>query len=504
MSTSPNILILFSDQHQAAALGCENHPDLLTPNLDRLAASGARFSRAYCQDGICLPSRCSFFSGLYPRTLGCHGNTGRSSTIQNDVVNLPLVFQRAGYRTAAFGKRHLTGGCDAGWDIKASHFISESAGESYPAWIEKHGLSDALDSDWSAEFGRGMEGTPRHETFMPIAPFSVRESQLPAHATMEAWTKQKTVDFLRAQKNSPQPFFCFSSFYRPHQPYTPQPSFYARFDRSKWGAGRLRDDGIARPPSLDQPAAELPPILREWRNGSNRVWCLDDAHKDEQLFRDYLAAYYALVEEIDTHVGDIIKCLEETGQLDNTLILYTADHGDFVGRHGMVEKCCGGHNVYEETLRVPLLLSWQGRLPATVSGELVELVDIYPTLLELSGIPALSAKYAPQGISLAAHLRDGAPVGRRYAISGQREQISVITRQYKLGVWQPPAIPSARDFRAFGDMLFDRERDPLELRNLCGSPDYHNIESQLRAHLREWQDRIPANSPDLPPAPRTA
>ena len=502
--TPPNILVLFSDQHQAAALGCENHPDLLTPSLDRLAASGARFTRAYCQDGVCVPSRCSLFSGLHPRTLGCYGNTGRSTTLRDDVVSLPLVFQRAGYRTASFGKRHMFPACDAGWDAAPSHLPWESRGENYPDWVEKHGHSAALDRDWSAEFGRGMEGTPRHEIPMPIAPFSMRASELPEDMTMEAWTRQKTVEFLRAQKNAARPFFCFSSFYRPHQPYTPLPSYLARFDRSKWGAGRLRNDGIALPPSLRQPATQLPPMLQEWRAGNNRVWCLDDAFRDEQLFRDYIAAYYALVEEIDAHIGGILDCLDETGLRENTVILYTSDHGDFAGRHGMCEKCAHGHNVYEETLRVPLLLSWRGRVPATVSDGLVELLDVYPTLLGLAGIPLPPARHAPQGLSLVDHLCDAAPVGRQFVISGHREQISVITRRHKLGVWQPPAFPGAFDFRAFGDMLFDREADPLELDNLRGSPAVRDVENELRAHLREWMARTPENKPDLPPAPRTA
>ncbi len=498
-SQSPNILILFTDQHQAAVLGAEKHPDVQTPNLDRLAACGVRFTRAYCQDAICAPSRNSLFSGLYPRTLGCRGNLDRSS-VMDEVVPLPDAFRQAGYRTAAFGKRHLHAGCDTGWEIRHSHFIHESEGESYPDWIEKEGFSKELDHDWAAEWGRGMEGTPRQTQEMPFSIFAVRESQLPETMTMEAWTKQKTVQFIHEQKKSEQPFLCFASFYRPHQPYTPLPRYYQRFDRSHWGKGRLASDGIAMPATLRQPFEELPPMLQEQHCGKNRVWRIDLARQDEQIYRDYLAAYYALVEEIDDHVGEILKALEATGQLENTIIVYTSDHGDFVGAHGMVEKCAPGHNVYEETLRVPMIISWPGKILAgRVSEELVQLVDLYPTLLALSGVPAAPAKHPLQGKSLASHLIQGTPVGRMYLVSENWSQSTVITDRYKLGVWMKPENSNYTDYRSFGDQLFDQQKDPGEVCNLAKHLDSEIIEQKLRSYLDEWITQIPRTESTLPP-----
>ncbi len=503
-SKSPNVLILFTDQHQAAVLGTEKHPDVKTPNLDRLAARGVRFTRAYCQDAICVPSRNSLFSGLYPRTLGCRGNADRSS-VMDEVVPFPSAFRQAGYRTAAFGKRHLHAACDAGWDIRHSHFIHESEGESYPEWIEKQGFSKELDHDWSAEWGHGMEGTPRQEQEIPFAVLSVRESQLPETMTMEAWTKQKTVQFIRDQKNSEQPFLCFSSFYRPHQPYTPLPRYYQRIDRSHWGKGRLASDGLGIPATLRQPLEELPPLLQKVRRGENRVWRLDLAREDEQLYRNYLAAYYALVEEIDDHLGEILKTLEETGQLENTIIVYTSDHGDFVGSHGMIEKCSPGHNIYEETLRVPMIISWPKNISeGRVSDELVELLDLYPTLLDLSEVPPPQTKHPLQGKSLAAHLTQGTPVGRTYLVSENWSQSTVITNRYKLGVWMKPENPNYTDYRSFGDQLFDRQEDPGEVYNLAKRPDSEKIEQELRSHLNDWIAQTPRTESNLPPRKRSA
>ncbi|MEM1059565.1 MAG: sulfatase-like hydrolase/transferase [Verrucomicrobiota bacterium] len=488
----PNLLVLFSDQHQARALGAEGHPDLRTPHLDALAAGGTRFTRAYCQDGICVASRCSLFSGLYPRTLGLRTNENGPPII-DEVESLPRALQRAGYFTAAFGKRHLKGACDRGWDLPLEYFSLPGEGESYVQWIERRGLRDALDRDWAAEWGQSMDG----ERELPFALFSVRASNLPEDATMEAWTKQRTVELIRERAGQDQPFFCFASFYRPHQPYTPLPRYYARFDRSHWGDGRLVGDGLAMPASLRQPVATLPPVLQHQCQGHNRIWRMDLARRDEQIFRDYLAAYFALTEEIDDHVGDILAALDETGQRENTLIVYTSDHGDFVGEHGMGEKCAPGHNVYEATLRIPSIFAGPGVRSGVESDDLVELLDLYPTLLDFAEAPAGEGPHPPQGRSLAGALTGGERLRREFLVSENWIQSTVIGRRHKLGVWQEPAPASQAKFdsREFGDMLFDRENDPWETNNLAGRPELAETEARLRAQLASWQAATPTTAP---------
>ena len=490
MKNRPNILFLFSDQHNAGVLGCENHPDVLTPNLDQLAAKGTRFSRAYCQDGVCAPSRCSLFSGLYPRSLGCMGNSDRNQAMR-EVVSLPSAFQANGYTTAAFGKRHLHLGCDEGWEIKASHLVKESPDDNYVRWIYEQGFGGAFARDWSSEWGRGPEGTPAEKQEMPFVLMCSQESRLPDGMTMEGWTKNRTVDFVRSRKNAEEPFFCFSSFYRPHQPYTPLPRYYSRFNRTRWGEGRRKRDGIAMPPSLREPAEALPPRFQFVHSGGNRVFRVDLARQDEQLYRNYVAAYYALVEEIDDHVGDILRALDETGQRENTIIIYASDHGDFVGAHGMIEKCASGHNVYEDTLRVPLIFNWPGTIQSGLNCDgLAELVDLYPTMMDLCGIKPPALKHSLQGRSLAGALLRGEPTGRAFAISENWGQSTIITDQHKLGIWQQPRNPKWKDFRAFGDMLFDRAKDPLEIRNVAGTPDYGEVEKELGNQFHAWKQSM--------------
>ena len=266
------------------------------------------------------------------------------------------------------------------------------------------------------------------------------------------------------------------------------------YDYSRWGPGTAKGGAIKKPATLNQSPDSLPPALKAWHEGKNKVWRLDKAAKDEGLFRFYIASYYALVTEIDHHIGTIMNSLKEEGLLDNTIVVYTSDHGDFVGRHGMIEKCAIGHNCYEETLRVPLIVSQPERIQqGQVIDDLVEMFDLYPTLLELTGIKPPSTIHGIDAASLAVTLTAGKATKRKYIVSENWSQASVITDKHKLGIWlDPTAYAAGRDFRAFGDMLFDRERDPGEINNLIDNPEYAEVERQLRVYFDDFVKRIPA------------
>jgi arylsulfatase A-like enzyme len=230
-------------------------------------------------------------------------------------------------------------------------------------------------------------------------------------------------------------------------------------------------------------------LLQEQFAGKNRVWRLDKAREDEQLYRSYVSAYYALVEEIDACIGGIMTRLDQLGLSENTIVIYTADHGDFVGAHGMIEKCAKGHNVFEDTLRIPLLFRWPGYIQSnSICYALTELVDIYPTLLDLCGITQPRQKYPLQGKSLVKTLTEGVPVGRTFVVSENWSQSAIITDRYKLGAWQKPADGKHPDFRVFGNMLFDLENDPDEIANIY--LDAEKVSSELEKQLAKWQRQI--------------
>ncbi len=406
-----------------------------------------------------------------------------------EAVSLQSALRQNGYRTAAFGKRHLELACDEGWGTIASHMYKESPDDNYVTWIEKQGLGKAFAHDWAAEFGRGPGGGSQAKAEIPFALMGTRTSRLPVGMTMEAFTARRTVEFLEQQKDSPQPFFCWSSFYRPHQPYTPLKEYFDRFPHDRWGSGVRNGDAISKPETLDQAVSELPPMLQEWHRGANRVWRLDKARAEPQLYRDYIAAYYALVAEMDDHIGTILSALDRFGLHEDTIVIYTADHGDFVGSHGMIEKCAPGHNVYEDTLRVPLIARWPDRIQrGVVCSDLAELVDIYPTLMELCACDVPESPHRLQGRSLAGTLTDGRPIGRRYTISENWSQAAVITDRYKLGAWLAPHDREKPDYREFGDMLFDRHADPLETRNLIA--ELPEVKESLMEHLQEWERSV--------------
>lgn len=493
----PNVLILFSDQHNKKVMGFENHPDVITPNLDKLAKESVVFDRAYCTTGICAPSRSSLMSGLYSRTLGLLSN-GENTEVMNEVVSLATVFKQNNYNTYAFGKRHTSQAVDAGWDVQRSHLCNETPRNSYTEWVEKMGYGKEFANDWSAEFGKGSACSSFANEKLPIADLGTRISALPENMTMEAFTSQLTVQMIKDQAKSDQPFFCWATFYRPHQPYTPLKKYMELYDVSDWGSGRINGSSIRKPASLYEAKENIPPMMQSIRDGGNKVWNVNKAYADEQLWRNHIGAYYALVTELDHHVGEILKALDEAGLEDETIVIYTSDHGDFVGNHGMVEKAAAGQNVYEDILNMPLIIRYPGnKKNGKHTGELVSLVDIYPTLVELLGLKMPKLEHPLQGESMAKTLLSGKPMKRKYFVSESWSQATVITKDRKLGIMlDPTALHKNWDFRDFGDMFFDRTNDLPEVDNRIKDSRYQKDIAKLRGYYDEFVKNTPATGKD--------
>jgi len=488
----PNVIILFSDQHNKDVMGFEGHPDVITPNLDKLASQSVIFDRAYCSVGISAPSRSSLMTGLYPRTLGLLTNSERTSVMDN-VVTLASVFKQNNYRTYAFGKRHLYGGTDAGWDVQQGHLCEETPGNSYTEWVEKNGYGKEFAMDWAAEFGKGSPCSQYANEKLPIADLGTRISNLPENMTMEAFTTELTVKMIKESAKSNQPFFCWSTFYRPHQPYTPLKKYMDMYNITAWGEGRINGSSIRKPASLYEPKENIPPMMQSIRNGDNKVWNVDKAYLDEQLWRNYVGAYYALVTEIDHCVGEILKALDEAGIADETIVIYTSDHGDFVGNHGMVEKSALGQNVYEDILNIPLIIRYPGnKQKGKRIAELVSLVDIYPTLVDLLGLKKQEMKFPLQGLSFAETLTKGKPMKRQYFVSESWSQATVITKEYKLGIMLDPTDFQRKfDYRAFGDQFFIRNSDSLEIVNQIKTDANKKEIDKLRGYYQDFCSKIP-------------
>lgn len=487
----PNVIIILADQHNKKVLGFEGHPDVRTPNLDKFAKESVVFDRAYCTTGISAPSRSSLMTGIYSRTLGLLSN-GERTNIMEGVISLASVFRQNNYHTFAFGKRHTSQAVDAGWEVHRSHLCNESPGNSYTEWVEQNGYAKEFAMDWAAEFGKGSPCSYYANEKLPIADLGTRVSTLPEDMTMEAFTTRLTVEMIKDQAKSDKPFFCFATFYRPHQPYTPLKKYMDMYDVSTWGKGTKYGSSIRKPESLYEPKENIPPMMQSIRNGENKVWNVNKAFADEQLWRNYTGAYYALVSEIDHCVGEILKALDEAGIADETIVIYTSDHGDFVGNHGMVEKAAAGQNIYEDILNIPLIIRYPGnKQNGKHSAELVSLVDIYPTLVDLLGLKMPDLKYPIQGESLAGTLTRGKPVKREYFVSESWSQATVITKDYKLGMMLDPTDYARKfDFRSFGDQFFVMKSDSLELKNQIDNNTYKSEIGKLRKFYNDFSSRI--------------
>ena len=493
----PNVLILFSDQHNKNVMGFEGHPDVITPNLDKLADEGLVFDKSYSTVGVCTPSRSSLLTGLMPRTMGLLSNGGHTS-VMDDAVSTATIFKQNNYNTYTFGKRHVSGAIDEGWDVKKDHQYKPADDDNYVSWIERNGYAKEFAEDWAAEFGRGPKGSSEFDTKIPTADLGTRISKLPEEFTMEAYTTIETIKMIQDQRKSDKPFFCWATFYRPHQPYNPLQKYMDMYNVSAWGEGTKNGSGIKKPASFYEPTENLPPLLQSQRNGGNKVWNMDKAFEDEQLWRNYIGAYYALVTEIDHCIGEIMNALDETGLEEETIVIYTSDHGDFVGNHGMVEKAAAGQNVYEDILNIPLIFKYPGKTKkGHRTSELVTLADILPTLIDLLELDTPELKYPIQGESMADVILNNGSMNREYLVSESWSQATVITKKHKLGIMLDPTVVHANwDYREFGDMFFDMEKDPLEIDNKINDENYMQEIDKLRTYYDEFVKNTPATGKD--------
>lgn len=467
----PNILLIMTDQQRWDSLGCYGQRAIQTPHLDRLAADGICFESCCTPNPICTPARASLMTGKH---IFGHG-VGRLYDVLPDTEMLfPARLRAAGYQTALFGKLHVSSGVHEqtqrhphdGFDIY-EYCIEASVGmdspfNGYVRWLE------ARDPAFLAELRarrRGLKFIPRT-----------------LHLTH--WAAERTIDFLR-RAGPDQPFFCMMSVFDPHNPYDQYPAEYA---------ARVA-------------AAQLPPVLPPALGDGaidGAIYALEQERRlsylgpaDSFTAEDILAmrrGYYASLALIDDEVGRVLAALEETGLAENTLVIFTSDHGDSLGDHGLFVK---GVHLYDEAVRVPLLMRWPERLPAGQRiAPPVQLHDLAATILAAAGLPVPAEMDGADLLPLAA---GGAPphdyVYCAYRNSGINDAkhyfdpplASTMIRdaQHKLVIYH--GVPAAAAPPAL--QLFDLQADPHEQRNLAGDPAHGGTLARLLAALIDWLDR---------------
>ncbi len=471
----PNVLFIIADQHNAKVLGVAGHPDVKTPHLDRLAAKGVRFTHAVTQNPICTPSRVSFLSGQYVHNHGYYGLGGPPPRLPSVIG----CFRAAGYRTAAIGKIH----CPQQWveSVTDTFLEAYSNGKDrerdYCNYLQKLGLAkdrdDTVLQEWAALKGDGQG-------------LDARKSRLPFEHCVEGWCAAEATRFI--DESGDRPFFLHLSLPRPHECYTPSEPYWSMYD----------EGAITLPPNADYDMSGKPPHFRrarQWQEAPGaRLWIFEPETYQAGR-RRVLRGYLGCVSQVDAAVGIVLDHLSAKGLEESTIVIYTSDHGDFAGEHGIIEKAPG--ICADAITRIPSLWRWPGRFRAGhVCDQLVEAVDLAPTVLALAG---LSPMETADGHDLGALLRGDNDPLRQVAVTENPWSKSLRTRKWRL-VHYPPDLFPGQD----AGELYDLENDPWEKHNLYHQPEHRETVAKLRAALLDWlitTTRPATFHPPLKPSP---
>jgi arylsulfatase len=456
----PNILFILSDQHNAKVLGHKGHPDVKTPNLDRMAAEGVRFDNAITQNPICTPSRVSWLSGQYCHNHGYYGLSGPRPT------GLPTVlghFRKAGYRTAAIGKIHgPENWVEADSDVFHETCDCSAGGRSgeYAAYLEERGLTDLEDHGAMNEFGdRGrqtVEGRP---------------SQVSYADGQEGWSVRKAAEFMAQCSKADVPFFAHVSLPKPHQCYTPAQEFWGLYDGST----------LTLPPNADYEMKDKAPHLRQTANGWRaREWQLFEPKTFEAGRLRKLHGYLGNVSHVDHAVGELLDWLDSNNLGENTIVVYSSDHGDYACEHGIMEKAPGICS--DAITRIPMIWRWPKSFKAGhMAAEIVEAVDLANTLCALSGLDPMETA---DGKDISPLLSGRSGEIRKVGVTEFAWSKSVRKGPYRL-VHYPREMFADEYPGGFGE-LYNIQDDPWEMHNLFFDPDRAEAVRELQRELTDW------------------
>lgn len=448
----PHILILMTDQQRADCMSCAGHAQLKTPNTDRLAGEGMRFAQGTTVSPICMPARASFASGLYPHNHGMWANQGELPATDETFFQL---LQSAGYYTAQVGKTHFYEH-KAGVHMRSREpymhargleYVHETTGPKAACRTVSYMTEEWMAKGLLGKFVEDYRARARSETG------GVWPSPLPVEDFLDSYVGRKAVQFVE-EYDDRRPMCLFVGFGGPHEPWD-APGRYAEM---------YRPEDAPKPTPIPDGYAALPDAVKAKR---------DFAVLPAALLANMAnirANYYGKISLIDDNIGYILDAFQQRGWLDDLLVVFLSDHGEMLGDHGRIRKS----TFHEASVRIPLIMRWPGRIPANeVSEALVEIVDIFPTLVE-----AGEGKPSPRCLG-----RSLWPLIQKERIELRDWQVSEIvygearimlrSRRWKLAI----------DARGVAFMLYDLEHDPEEQHNLVADPAARAVELQLRKYL---------------------
>ncbi len=457
----PNVLFIISDDLTATALSCYGNTISRTPNIDRLATQGTRFTRAFCNATYCGPSRASFMSGYYPHATRVLGYTSPRPAI-GDRATWSQHFKQAGYHTSRISKIYhmgVPGGIEEGGDGR-KHNNGDGADD--PAsWTEKY---NSPGPEWKAAgVGETLEGNPDGKR--PVVggnTFVVVEAEGDDLVHSDGKTAAKAVELIerhaRNQRATPgggaaQPFFLAVGFVRPHVPFVAPKSYYEPF---------LPYDKLPLPPKIPGDWDDIPKAGINYKTSVNMKM-------DVRRQKKAVGGYYASVAYMDAQVGKVLDALRKSGLEDNTIVIFTSDHGYHLGEHDFWAKV----SLRDESAMVPLIIRVPGKKPA-VCHSLTELIDLYPTVARLCG---LDVPARLQGKDISRMLDDPAHAVRDAAFSVAPSSKGFLLREDRWAYLQYAEDASK------GIELFDMKNDPKQYTNLAAKSEFAPEVARLKAKL---------------------
>jgi uncharacterized sulfatase len=451
----PNVLFISTDDLAATTLGCYGHPVVRTPNIDRLARRGVRFTRAYTQFALCSPSRSSMMTGLAPDTTRVYNLQRHFRSVIPDVVTLPQCFQKNGYYTARVGKIYHYGNPGQ---------IGTNGLDDEPSWNER---VNPIGVDKAKEEPLLTNHTPERTGLGSALAFHASSASDGEHT--DGIVADETIKLLERHKD--KPFFIAAGFYKPHCPFIAPRKYF-----DMYRAADLKTVPLA-PGETDI----APPWAYLTRPAN---WNMTQRQQQEVL-----QAYYAVVSFMDAQVGRLLDALDRLRLTENTVIVFWSDHGYALGEHGQWMK----QTNFEAATRMPLIFAGPGvRSKGKASSRTVEMLDFYPTLADLCGLSAIPRNL--HGASLRPLLDSPNADWNRPAIS----QVRRVASQYRPA---RPAHPEMETVDGYsirteryrytewtngddGVELYDYEKDPRELKNLAKDPAQAGNAARLREQLR--------------------
>ncbi len=454
----PNVLLIVCDDLNSH-LTPSGYKPIETPSLDKLATESMTFHRAYCQYPVCGPSRASMLSGLYPESTGVLDNKTDIRESLPNRVSLPQTFKRNGYWTASTGKvfhspRHQPGA--AAWDQQIRFQNEElpivtAAREQFE---KEHGSVELRGNrrKWKALVAT-LSTQTRGQTPPGFGPSGLRDDQ-----HKDGKNARQVVQWIQNQTFGTKPFFIACGIQKPHVPFLAPQKYFDQYPTHLLPKDETPDDDWQ----------DIPPMALVKRF---TAFGFEAQTRNEPLRRNYIQAYHACISFIDAQIGLVLDTLRSSPYWQNTIILFTSDHGYHLGEHFLWGKV----SLFEESARTPLMVRAPGfTIPGSSSSSLVEQVDFFPTLLDLCNI---RPEQSLQGTSFKELLRTPSKQGKERAYTGvsrgKHLGRSIRTARWRYALWDSPD----------NEELYDLASDPGEFQNLAGKSSHATVLEQMRSHL---------------------